>query len=51
MDDAKIEKLLAQIISTLTDIREGQNKIYRLLNKYDDSYLMEVEKDGMLKEG
>lgn len=49
--DTDLKMLLKEIIELLKGIREDQNKTFRLLNKYDDSYLQEVNKDGFMQEG
>lgn len=51
--DTELKNKLDQIIDLLKGIREDQNKTFKLLNKYDDSYLAEVERHGseFIKEG
>lgn len=52
MDDFKMEEKILEIVSLLKQIRDGQEKQFRLLNKYDDEYLSEIEKNTqMLNEG
>jgi len=45
------EETLKEIVSLLKLILESNNKLYKIMSKYDSEYLTEVEKDAYLKEG